>query len=264
MNAMTDRQVDKLLEDISSIKNAISRNREAVRLILLPVHFRLLYLLVVLSVIGFSLAFHLLMRDHGSFEAIPAPNSSFDLVWSQDAILHSGRRERVISEVARVLKPGGRMIVSDIVLNRPLPESARNDAGLYAACIAGAMLRRQQAETRGRRRHDNQPQHVVAQGFHELWLSEHLGVILEADKRIFIAGQTLEKAQAQRRKDRIGKVDTQSKDGRKQKNPRPDHVRAGDIASGVWPCGFEKNLIKKQVRPVEIADTAPYADNDRD
>ncbi|MCG6911185.1 MAG: hypothetical protein LJE94_13815 [Deltaproteobacteria bacterium] len=72
MNAMTDRQVDKLLEDISSIKNAISRNREAIRLILLPVHFRLLYLLVGLSVIGFSLAFHLLMRHHGSFEAIPA------------------------------------------------------------------------------------------------------------------------------------------------------------------------------------------------
>ena len=33
------------------------------------------------------------------------------------------------------------MIVSDIVLNRPLPESARNDAGLYASCIAGALLR---------------------------------------------------------------------------------------------------------------------------
>jgi len=68
---MTDSQVDKLLEDISSIKNTNSRNREAVRLILLPVHFRLLYLLVGLSVIGFSLAFHLLMKYHGSFEAIP-------------------------------------------------------------------------------------------------------------------------------------------------------------------------------------------------
>lgn len=72
MNAMTDSQIDKLLEDISSIKATISQNRKAVRLILLPAHFRLLYLLVGISVIGFSLAFHLLMRHHGSFEAIPA------------------------------------------------------------------------------------------------------------------------------------------------------------------------------------------------
>ena len=71
MNAMTDSQVEKLLEDISSIKATISRNRGAVRLIFLPAHFRLLYLLVGLSVIGFSLAFHLLMRHHGSFGAIP-------------------------------------------------------------------------------------------------------------------------------------------------------------------------------------------------
>ena len=72
MNAMTDSQVDKLLRDISSIKATISQNRHVIRLILLPAHFRLLYLLVGLSVIGFSLAFHLLMRHHGSFAAIPA------------------------------------------------------------------------------------------------------------------------------------------------------------------------------------------------
>ena len=71
MNAMTDSQVDKLLRDISSIKATISQNRHVIRLILLPAHFRLLYLLVGLSVIGFSLAFHLLMRHHGSFAAIP-------------------------------------------------------------------------------------------------------------------------------------------------------------------------------------------------
>ncbi len=71
MNAMTDSQVDKLLEDISSIKATISQNRHAIRLILLPVHFRLLYLILGLCVIGFSMAFHLLIRHHGSFEAIP-------------------------------------------------------------------------------------------------------------------------------------------------------------------------------------------------
>jgi len=71
MNAMTDSQVDKLLRDISSIKATISQNRYVIRLILLPAHFRLLYLLIGLSIIGFSVAFHLLIRHHGSFEAIP-------------------------------------------------------------------------------------------------------------------------------------------------------------------------------------------------
>ena len=49
----------------------------------------------------------------GSFEEIPAPDQSFDLVWSQDAILHSGQRERVLAEVNRVLKPGGEFIFTD-------------------------------------------------------------------------------------------------------------------------------------------------------
>jgi ubiquinone/menaquinone biosynthesis C-methylase UbiE len=50
---------------------------------------------------------------HGSFEKIPEPDSSFDIVWSQDAILHSGNRRKVLSEVARVLKPGGEFIFTD-------------------------------------------------------------------------------------------------------------------------------------------------------
>jgi len=49
----------------------------------------------------------------GSFESVPAPDASFDLVWSQDAILHSGHRDRVIGEAARVLRPGGELIFTD-------------------------------------------------------------------------------------------------------------------------------------------------------
>jgi len=49
----------------------------------------------------------------GSFEAIPADDESFDIIWSQDAILHSGHREKVLQEVARVLKPGGRFVFTD-------------------------------------------------------------------------------------------------------------------------------------------------------
>ncbi len=50
-----------------------------------------------------------------SFEKIPYPDASFDVVWSQDAILHSGERAKVIEEAARVLKPGGQLVFTDIM-----------------------------------------------------------------------------------------------------------------------------------------------------
>jgi sarcosine/dimethylglycine N-methyltransferase len=49
----------------------------------------------------------------GSFEDIPYPDGSFDAVWSQDAILHSGDRVRVLEEVVRVLKAGGDLVFTD-------------------------------------------------------------------------------------------------------------------------------------------------------
>ncbi|MGW7354274.1 glycine/sarcosine N-methyltransferase [Streptomyces sp. NPDC054784] len=49
----------------------------------------------------------------GSFEKIPYPDASVDVVWSQDAFLHSGNRRRTLEEVARVLRPGGRLIFTD-------------------------------------------------------------------------------------------------------------------------------------------------------
>jgi cyclopropane fatty-acyl-phospholipid synthase-like methyltransferase len=50
---------------------------------------------------------------HASFEAIPGPDSVYRAVWSQDAILHSGDREKVLAEVARVLEPGGDFLFTD-------------------------------------------------------------------------------------------------------------------------------------------------------
>ena len=50
---------------------------------------------------------------HGSFEDVPEEDASFDAVWSQDAILHSGNRPRVLDEISRVLRPGGDFVFTD-------------------------------------------------------------------------------------------------------------------------------------------------------
>ncbi|MAN80780.1 MAG: SAM-dependent methyltransferase [Rhodospirillaceae bacterium] len=59
---------------------------------------------------------------HGSFEDIPAEDGSVDLVWSQDAILHSGDRPRVLDEISRVLAPGGHVIFTDPMQADDVPD----------------------------------------------------------------------------------------------------------------------------------------------
>jgi sarcosine/dimethylglycine N-methyltransferase len=65
---------------------------------------------------------HLIEVVDGSFESIPAADASFDLAWSQDAILHSGHRDQVMSEIARVLRPGGELIFTDPMQADDCPE----------------------------------------------------------------------------------------------------------------------------------------------
>lgn len=57
-----------------------------------------------------------------SFEQLDYPDNSFDVVWSQDAILHSGKRDQVLAEVARVLKPGGEFVMTDPMAADDCPE----------------------------------------------------------------------------------------------------------------------------------------------
>lgn len=65
---------------------------------------------------------HLIDVVDGNFEDVPYRDESFDVVWSQDAILHSGQRTRVLEEVARVLRPGGEFIFTDPMQADGCPE----------------------------------------------------------------------------------------------------------------------------------------------
>jgi arsenite methyltransferase len=77
----------------------------------------------------------------GEIENLPVADASADTVISNCVINLSTDKPRVFAEALRVLKPGGCLMVSDLVLRRPLPESVRRSVEAYAGCIAGAMLK---------------------------------------------------------------------------------------------------------------------------
>lgn len=77
----------------------------------------------------------------GEIENLPCADNTADIVISNCVINLSPDKDRVFVEAFRVLKPGGRMMVSDIVLTRPLPEYIKNDDNAYIGCISGAILK---------------------------------------------------------------------------------------------------------------------------
>lgn len=77
----------------------------------------------------------------GEIENLPVANNHVDVIISNCVINLSPDKERVFQEAFRVLKPGGRLIVSDIVLVDELPNSIKNSVTAYIGCLAGATLK---------------------------------------------------------------------------------------------------------------------------
>jgi ubiquinone/menaquinone biosynthesis C-methylase UbiE len=75
----------------------------------------------------------------GEIESIPLPDASVDVIISNCVINLSADKGRVLREAFRVLKPGGRFAVSDIVRRRAVPDELRTNLELWAGCIAGAL-----------------------------------------------------------------------------------------------------------------------------
>jgi arsenite methyltransferase len=75
----------------------------------------------------------------GEIESVPLPDASVDVIISNCVINLSTDKDRVLREAFRVLKPGGRFAVADIVLTRPISEAAQGHLALWAGCVAGAL-----------------------------------------------------------------------------------------------------------------------------
>lgn len=75
----------------------------------------------------------------GHIEAIPLPVNSVDVIISNCVINLSADKDKVLAECFRVLKPSGRLAVSDIILKKDLPMQLQQDLTAWAGCIAGAL-----------------------------------------------------------------------------------------------------------------------------
>jgi arsenite methyltransferase len=79
----------------------------------------------------------------GTIEEIPLPDGAVDVIISNCVINLSGDKSRVFREAARVLKPGGRFAVTDIVADEEMEEETRRDMQQWTGCVAGALTARE-------------------------------------------------------------------------------------------------------------------------
>jgi arsenite methyltransferase len=75
----------------------------------------------------------------GAIENVPLPDNSVDVIISNCVINLSGDKDRVLREAFRVLKPGGRFAISDVLVRGEIPDNVRKSMELWVGCIAGAL-----------------------------------------------------------------------------------------------------------------------------
>jgi SAM-dependent methyltransferase len=78
----------------------------------------------------------------GQIEDIPLPADSVDVIISNCVINLSADKSRVLAEAARVLRPGGRLAISDVIADEDMDEATRADMQAFTGCVAGALTRR--------------------------------------------------------------------------------------------------------------------------
>jgi len=115
----------------------------------------------------------------GEIEHIPLPDNSVDVIISNCVINLSADKDQVLREAFRVLKPGGRFAVSDVVVRGPVPADIRRNVELWVGCVAGAL---EESEYRAK---------LTAAGFEEVdvdpWRVYNL-----SDAREFLAGSGID------------------------------------------------------------------------
>jgi len=115
----------------------------------------------------------------GEIESIPLPGSSVDVIISNCVVNLSSDKDRVLAEAFRVLRPGGRLAISDVVVRGPVPAQIRRSVELWVGCVAGAL-------------NDEEYRDKLAKaGFEEIDL-EPTRVYRVEDAREFLAGAGLD------------------------------------------------------------------------
>jgi len=115
----------------------------------------------------------------GEIENIPLPDDSVDVIISNCVINLSSDKDRVLREAFRVLKPGGRLAVSDVVVTGDIPAEVRKNVELWIGCIAGAL------------RDSDYRAKLAGAGFEDIDL-EPTRVYAVEDARQFLAGQGID------------------------------------------------------------------------
>jgi SAM-dependent methyltransferase len=100
----------------------------------------------------------------GEIENLPAADNSVDVIISNCVINLSPDKQKVFNEAFRVLKPGGRIMVSDVVLSKVLPDFIKDSIDAYVGCISGAITKDEYIET------------VKAAGFQEVEIVDEITI----------------------------------------------------------------------------------------